>query len=647
MLEEFKDLIIGKITGEWGKEAPFGEGVKVIRTANFTNIGLINFEKIVFRDITQNKIEQKKLIKGDIIIEKSGGSPNQPVGRVVYFDLETDEEYLCNNFTAILRPDSNKVFPKYLFYQMFIAHKRGRTLKYQNKTTGIINLKLDSYLTEEIIVPPLPDQIRIATILSKAEALIKQRKQSIDLLDELLKSIFSDMFGDPYVNPNKFKKDLLKNYFITTPQNGLYKHSSFYGEGTPILRIDSFYNGKVEELGLLKRVKLSNEELSKYSLAPNDIVINRVNSREYLGKVGLIPELYEKTVFESNMMRFSIDETILNPNFLVALLCTNYIKRQILSCAKDAVNQSSINQQDVKSLEIYVPPIDLQTHYALIEKKIESIKAQYKVSINEFENLFGSLSQRAFKGKLDLSKMPSNNKKEAELGLKAPLIKKIADEFDKTISTRNEILKPVIEKVEEIERIKKQIPTVKLPPVIKEAQKAVEQLKPIIKQVEQIKEIEKQIPLVEVPPIVIESHKSLEKIKWAVSERPKIPKIEQPKTWKNLSVQQIANKIKDNYKGYHFNFEMVVRYIQNSFSIEVDYYSSEELKQKPPLNEAVDLKSLIFSALNNENTFLELEQLFYNGEKENFPLKITSEDYKLIKDRSAEERSGIYFNITK
>ena len=156
MRYSIKELITDKISGEWGDDSIYGDGYKVIRTTNFTNLGKINFENVVERKIDEKKVNQKYLKKGDVIIEKSGGSPTQPVGRVVFFDLNTNEKYLCNNFTAILRPNSKLVCSKYLFYQLHLLHTRGRTLKYQNKTTGIINLKLDNYLEEKIEVPLNP-----------------------------------------------------------------------------------------------------------------------------------------------------------------------------------------------------------------------------------------------------------------------------------------------------------------------------------------------------------------------------------------------------------------------------------------------------------------------------------------------------------
>ena len=199
---KIKEAIKDKITGEWGDEDDVGLGVQVLRTTNFTNAGRISYEKVVKRKITNSLIEKKKLLPGDIIIEKSGGSPNQPVGRVVFFDNNNDL-FLCNNFTAILRP-SEQLVPKYLFYDLFYKHLSQVTLKYQNKTTGIINLQLDRYLDVKINVPSFDKQKQIVQNLDTADTLRQKRKEQINLLDDYLKSVFFEMFGDPVRNEKKF-----------------------------------------------------------------------------------------------------------------------------------------------------------------------------------------------------------------------------------------------------------------------------------------------------------------------------------------------------------------------------------------------------------------------------------------------------------
>ena len=139
--------VTGKaLSGEWGTEDVNGVGIPVLRTTNFTNEGIINYENVVTRTITKKNIEEKYLKYGDIIIEKSGGSDKQPVGRVVFFE-GPEQKYLFNNFTGLLRvKDKEKWNPKYVFYTLFSNYRRGITKSFENKTTGLHNLKVDDYV---------------------------------------------------------------------------------------------------------------------------------------------------------------------------------------------------------------------------------------------------------------------------------------------------------------------------------------------------------------------------------------------------------------------------------------------------------------------------------------------------------------------
>ena len=130
--------------GEWGQEDKDGSGVKVIRTTNFTNNGKLDLSDVVTRDIDSAKVEKKKLSKGDIILERSGGTNENPVGRVVYF--EEDGEYLFNNFTQLLRCKEG-VNSLFIFYSLFNYYQMNKNVirSMGNKTTGIQNLKMDRY----------------------------------------------------------------------------------------------------------------------------------------------------------------------------------------------------------------------------------------------------------------------------------------------------------------------------------------------------------------------------------------------------------------------------------------------------------------------------------------------------------------------
>ena len=156
--------VVGKaISGEWGQDDKAGTGIPVLRTTNFTNEGVINFSEVVTRTITKKDLSQKYLKPGDIIIEKSGGSDKQPVGRVVYYDGPPNT-YLFNNFTGVLRVINPAQWDaKYLFYALRANYLKGGTKEYQNKTTGLHNLKTEQYIQEtEICERSLIEQQQIA-----------------------------------------------------------------------------------------------------------------------------------------------------------------------------------------------------------------------------------------------------------------------------------------------------------------------------------------------------------------------------------------------------------------------------------------------------------------------------------------------------
>jgi type I restriction enzyme S subunit len=176
-----KNVIHKPLSGEWGDTV--GE-TNVLRTTNFTNDGKLNLDEIVKRNIDSKKIAQKQLEFGDTIIEKSGGSPSQPVGRVVFFD-QKEGVFLCNNFTSVIRAKSD-IDKRYLFWFLFNNHLTQNTLKYQNKTTGIINLQLERYIEDlQIPLPPLHIQKRIAEILDAADALKRKDQALLKKYDEL------------------------------------------------------------------------------------------------------------------------------------------------------------------------------------------------------------------------------------------------------------------------------------------------------------------------------------------------------------------------------------------------------------------------------------------------------------------------------
>lgn len=368
------------------------EGVPLVTSKNLRPSG-IDFSNVGFISSAdhQSISRRSRVDNGDIIYGMIGTIGNPVIAH-------TDKEFSIKNvglFKFAGSPYHNRFF-KHLLLSSIVQRQIDKATR--GGTQKFVSLGVLRNLT--IPLPPLPEQKRIAAILDQADALREKRRQAIAKLDELLLSVFLDMFGDPVTNPKGWKGTRLGNFIIDGPQNGLYKPARDYGTGTPILRIDGFYDGVITDASSLKRVRLSSAEIENYSLHEGDIIINRVNSRPYLGKSALVTGLKEQTVFESNMMRFRVESRFVEPEFLVDSLQSTYIKNQILRQCKDAVNQSSINQHDVKFFSIRVPPIDRQKEFLSRKVALKKIWAQAVTESTELNTLFASLQQKAFKGNL-------------------------------------------------------------------------------------------------------------------------------------------------------------------------------------------------------------------------------------------------------
>jgi type I restriction enzyme S subunit len=394
------DLFEKPISGEWGVDLDEGEkGVKVIRTTNFTNLGKLNLSNVVVRNIDIKKYQDKGLRYGDIIIEKSGGSPAQPVGRVVVFEENTDERYFCNNFTSILRP-TELINYKYSLYLLKDLYNKRVVLRYQNKTTGIINIRLNEYIQgTEVEIPNKGVQQKIAQALDKSQSLIDKRKAQLKWLDELVKSRFIEMFGNPVTNSKGWEiKDLgTLGYF----KNGMNYKQSDSGFNIKFLGVGEFkYGNIINSSNMLPTLELQEEPNEEYLLKKGDIVFVRSNgSKELVGRSVLVRELEEKTTYSGFCIRYRNQCSEVMPDFLIQLFLDGNFKKTFNQDSR-GVNINNLNQQMLSVLKIIVPPKQLQNQFSDFVKQVDKLKFEMESSLKELENNFNSLMQKAFKGEL-------------------------------------------------------------------------------------------------------------------------------------------------------------------------------------------------------------------------------------------------------
>lgn len=291
--------------------------------------------------------------------------------------------------------------PEYVLHYFKRSWKRSVLNKQFGSATNYI--RLNNLTKFKIPLPPLEDQIRIANILSRAEALIAKRKESIQLLDELLKSTFLDMFGDPVRNEKGWEVSLLGDLtnLITDGKHGNCidnEDSGYY-----FISAKDINNGIIDYSKARQILQEDFEEVHKRTdLMPNDVVV--VNTGATIGKTAIVKDdpKTRRTTFQKSVAIIKVKPEKLDPVYLKHLFVLR-IKNLSSNSYGSAVKNMLLSE--MRKFKIPLPPLTNQTQFAQIVEKTENIKTKYQKSLQELENLYASLSQKAFKGELDLSKM--------------------------------------------------------------------------------------------------------------------------------------------------------------------------------------------------------------------------------------------------
>ena len=246
----------------------------------------------------------------------------------------------------------------------------------------------------------ISDQIYIADILTKAENLIRQRKESIALLDGYLKSTFLEMFGDPVRNEKGWNKSSLKKFARVRigPFGSLLHREDYVQNGVPLVNPTHIKDGKIEIDLDLTISKNKMKELNAYVMHEGDVVLGR---RGEIGRCAVVTKKEDGFLCGTGSI-FIRPENELEPIFLYNVISSSSMRKVLENSAK-GVTMKNLNSGIIEELEIPVPHIEHQIKFCEIVDRTETIKGQYQRSLNELKNLYNSLSQRAFKGELKVS----------------------------------------------------------------------------------------------------------------------------------------------------------------------------------------------------------------------------------------------------
>ena len=384
--------------GLWtGKKPPF-QNVGVIRNTNFTKDGKLDDSDIVYLDVEQSLFAKRNLQYGDIILEKSGGGPKQPVGRVIIFDKKKGD-FSFSNFTSVIRIVNPKdVDFTYLHRFLFFSYVSGVTETMQSHSTGIRNLKFDDYKAIEIPLPPLPEQQRIVTILDEAFAAIAEAKANAEQNLKNAKEVFDCVLESIYYN---------KKWPIT--QLGEVCKKVEYGTSLksktqgklPVLRMGNIQNGKFVWDSL---VYSDNEEDNKqYLLKHNDVLFNRTNSPELVGKTAIYKSEMP-AIFAGYLIRIHREDDLLDADYLNYYLNSKMAFEYGKTVVISSVNQANINGTKLKTYPIPLPSLKEQQTIVrqldALRAETQKLEAVYQKKLDDLEELKKSVLRKAFAGEL-------------------------------------------------------------------------------------------------------------------------------------------------------------------------------------------------------------------------------------------------------
>jgi len=279
-------------------------------------------------------------------------------------------------------------------YLAFYLKKRG----FYDVITGSAQPQIirQNLISIKIPLPPFPIQQKIADILDRAGALIEQRKAQIAKLELLVKSQFVEMFGDPVKNPMGWDSGTIRD-IVTEVKYGTSKPANEGGQYLYLRMNNITYDGYLD-LSSLKHIDVPGNEIEKYIVRKGDVLFNRTNSKELVGKTCVF-DLDEPMVIAGYIIRIRLNQRAI-PAYLSATLNSEYGKQTLRSMCKAIVGQANINAQELQDIAILIPPLALQTQFATFVERVEAQKVRLRKGLGLMEMGYKALMQKCFEGEI-------------------------------------------------------------------------------------------------------------------------------------------------------------------------------------------------------------------------------------------------------
>ncbi len=380
-------------SGVWAKDAPI-DGVSILRSTNFTAEGEVDFSNLAIKDVDARDRERKLLIPGDILLEKSGGGPQQPVGRVAYFRGDV-RPHVFGNFIARLRVKPELCASRFLFWLLRHSYANGVTERYQKQTTGIRNLETRRFFDLPVPLPPLGEQRRIVELLDRAAEIRRRADAARAKARAIIPALFIDMFGDPATNPKGWPVEPLSE--LADIGSGLTKGRKLNGTPTvptPYLRVANVQADRLD-LSEIKLIDATEDDRQRCGLAVGDLLMTEGGDIDKLGRCAMWRGEIDLCLHQNHVFRVRMGKSVI-PDYARAFMQSDAARGYFLRVAKRTTGIASINKTQLGQLPVWVPPLPLQTAFAEQAQRLEATARALDSAAAKAEAMAASLSAKVF-----------------------------------------------------------------------------------------------------------------------------------------------------------------------------------------------------------------------------------------------------------
>lgn len=331
-------------------------------------------------------LENSNLFGGELILSNIGS-----IGKVfIVPDLQRPMTLASN--TIMIRMTHNE-YNRYMYY-MFTSSFGQKLL--MSISSGTSMLKFNKTQLKSTIIPiaPLEKQRAICDILDRIQKIISDRKIELKRLDDLIKARFVELFGTYPANEKGWNTGTIRD-LVTEVRYGSSRKAADGESGKyPYLRMNNItYNGELD-LTDTKTIDIPDEELDKCTVRRGDLLFNRTNSKELVGKT-CVYNRDEMMVLAGFVVRVRLNDRAL-PEFVSAFMNTDFSKQMLLGMCKAAIGQANINAQELQNIGIYIPPIQIQKDFVSFKAQVDKSKVVIQKALDEAQILFDSLMQQYF-----------------------------------------------------------------------------------------------------------------------------------------------------------------------------------------------------------------------------------------------------------